>query len=844
MSTPATRQVQRAPELARCHDIDTRLRALADRLGGAPEGLLVLGHGGYGRGDLTPHSDLDVLLLVRGDAHDAFLRTFVQGLWDEGLKPGHVLLHVDDIDGDLLTTPDRASALLEARYVLGDRSLATDVERRINEVMSQRRFRSHVELKFEEYRARRAKYGEVARVVEPHLKSQAGGLRDMQFVLWIDRARAAREGNWELPVRTGGAVKGLLGRLRRDGALNENETRELSSAYDTLLELRRRLRQRTKRDEDVLHVGHQVQLAREMGFSGNDDLVMRELMRQTFNALEKVARFADEFGPLLAGEESDADPVQLPKHPGLIVRGSRLELEDDAIRAASTDPDALLGLIGEEVDRGVTLTGRDRHRLRRELGGLRRRGPDPAIWHEPIRRLLSRKTGVGARLRRMDALDAISIWLPEWMGIVGLTTGSYYHTYTVDEHTLRAVERLDELPGDGPEGLPASLWEYYTDRPLVCFAILLHDIAKGKPGDHWEVGGEIALESLRQLGFGEWAESAKKLVEIHLRMEQVAFRRDAKDPNVLEEFARLVGDMNTLEALYLLTVCDLSAVSRGVWTQWKGHLLAELFLEMREWFAVGKTARPASVEDQAQRVAPHLGGDEILARNFLASMREEYRRAVPEEEIAQHVSAARDVASQGGYRWITQRREGYVVVTLIDRDRSGLLADVAGLLVTQGIGIREARIFTREDGIVVDRFRAEDIQTGGVPVEDRLAEVPRLWGELSEGGVTLDQLLSKFRRTRRLDRHPAAYVESEIRISPHPSGALIDVSGPDSVGLLYRLCSVIAGEGFDVHAARVSRRIDGIVDAFLLHDPKGRLSEQHVRLNLIQKLREAADAPV
>jgi [protein-PII] uridylyltransferase len=439
-------------------------------------------------------------------------------------------------------------------------------------------------------------------------------------------------------------------------------------------------------------------------------------------------------------------------------------------------------------------------------------------------------------------LDALSAWLPEWREVAGLSTGSYYHTYTVDEHTLRALERLDSLPGDMPEQLPLSLWKTFKDRPLVYLSILFHDIAKGRPGDHSQVGAEMARRGLARVGLEGWAGDVSRLVRLHLRMEQVAFRRDAKDPNVLADFAEEVGDTRTLETLYLLTICDLSAVSERVWTTWKSHLLAELYLETREWFAQGRKLRPASVAEDASRVAALLGGDESRAHGFIASMREEYRRAVPAEEIAEHVRSVEQLRKGEDFRWLIEKREGYIVLTLITWDRVGLLADIAGLLVTQGIGIREARIFTRSDGVVVDRFRAEDTQPGGVPLEERLEAIPNLWKGIAAGSVTTESLLGRHRRTRRLDRTPAAVIESDITINPHPEGYMVDVSGPDSIGLLYRLCSVLSSEGLDVRAARVSRRIDGIVDAFLVHDPNNRLDDQSLRLNLIQQLHEALDA--
>ena len=829
--------------LLRCREIDLVVRELAQRLGGIPEGLLVLANGGYGRGDITPGSDLDVILLLDGfHPNDQFIRTFVQSMWDAGLQPGHTLLHMEDLDSSLLEVPDRAAALLESRLVCGSEELAAQFEIQMRERMTSRVFRAFARAKLYEYTNRREKYGEVVRVVEPNLKTQAGGLRDMQYVFWLERARAAREGQWTLRRTCGNAILQLLGRLRRADSLTRLEARNLASAYDLILSLRTNLRQVTNRTEDTLFVPQQVPVARRMGYHGDDRAVMLAMMRAAYQSLEKIARFADEFGTLLSdlGRRAKRKPVKGVE--GLYTRGGYLELDDEQLLEMAHSPESLFALIDIGAEHKVRLAGRDRHRFRRELQPLRNESPRPEVWLEPLQRWLNLPKGFAARMRRLDELDALGAWLPEWREIAGLSTGSYYHTYTVDEHTLRALERLDALPGDQPEGLPASLWKKLEDRPLVYLSVLLHDIAKGRPGDHSQVGAEMARKGLTRVGLEQWAGDVSRLVRLHLRMEQVAFRRDSKDPGVLEEFAGEVGDRRTLDALYLLTICDLSAVSKRVWTTWKGHLLAELYLETREWFTQGRRARTASIAEEASRVAPLLDGDEGRARGFIESMREEYRRVVPAVEIAEHVRAVEALRKGADFRWLIEKREGYILLTLIAWDRTGLLADIAGLLVTQGIGIREARIFTQPDGVVIDRFRAEDTQPGGVPLEERLSTIPTLWGEIATGRVTLETLLNRHRRTRRLDRTPVALVESDIAITPQADGYMVDVSGPDSIGLLYRLCSVLAGEGLDVRAARVSRRIDGIVDSFLVHDTERGLEHQAEKLNLIQQLREALDA--
>ena len=838
--------------LQRTADADRLLQALLDPLPSKQSGMAILATGGYGRGDLSPYSDLDLIILINGDPeqHDPAIRGLVQGLWDSGLHPGQTVLHIDDIDDKLLAIPDRAATLLETRTLWGDEELIGEFSLCLNTRFDESAWSTFVSVKHEEFLARREKFGDVTRVVEPHLKAQAGGLRDMHHVLWLERARTALEGKWSIRRSLGSEIQSFLGRLHDADLLNRDEWTRLVDSYDLLLRLREALRKLKKSDEDKLLVQDQPAVAQTLGYRGSDREVMRDLMRGVYESNERIARFSVEFGALLAEFGVSRRPLStpIPGLPGAQRSRGRIDLDDEALATASSSPEHLVALVDATIQHGLPLSGRTRHALRRRIREQEGAIHDPAAWSAPLREWLHLEEGFAKRLRVLDELDAMSLWLPEWMEIVGLTTGSYYHSYTVDEHTLLALEKLDQLPPDGPEGLPQSLWADLGDQPLVYLSLIFHDIAKGREeGEHHSIiGAQLVVAALERLGWDEWAEAVARLVEIHLKMEQVAFRRDIKDPDVIEQFAGMVGDEALLRVLYLLTVCDLSAVSPRVWTAWKGRLLAELYLETRDWFQRGAKPADSTVAHELERVAPLIEDSDTSqdqVRDFLASMREEYRRAVPPDEIAVHVRAAAGLRAGRPFHWQIDTHQGYIVLTLVTWDRPGLLAQVTGLLVTQGIGIREARIFTRKDGIIVDRFRAEDIETRGVPLEERLARIEELWGQLSEGEIAIEELFARFQRRRRFDRTPpAALIEAEISVTPAPTGVLVDVSGPDSVGLLHRLCSIFANEGLDVHAARVSRRLDGVMDNFVLHDPSGKLETDADREELVKRLREAIDA--
>ncbi|MDP8207647.1 MAG: HD domain-containing protein [Candidatus Electryonea clarkiae] len=829
----------------RTEQADVLLRKLLQHHKKSSKGLGIFAVGGYGRSDNTLRSDLDLVLLIRDDIspHEKAINKLVQGLWDNGWSPAQTVLKLHEIDADFLAIPDRASALLESRFLWGDISLADGLDIRLCSMFDEFVWNQFIESKVDEFILRRRKYGEVVRVVEPDLKSQAGGLRDLHHVFWIERARTALDLKWFVRRRRSPSVFSFLNRLYKANLLDTNEINDLHYSFDLMLRVREALRRVTLREENKLTVGLQPQVGKLLGFDGDDRTAMQALMRAVYRAMGKTARFSEEFSTLLAesGLKKSKKKVNIPDLAGVSISGDRILLEQDEPRLLAESPKRLIELINACHNKGMTLSGVARHQTRQAICYYWQKNNDPHLWAEALRGLFDSDHGFGSKFRMLAELDAIEPWLPEWKELSGFTTGSYYHAYTVDEHTLRALEELDNLPNDGKEGMPESTWLNCENRVEVYLSILLHDIGKCRSGNHSDKGADIAVRVIKRLGWHELATPVAKLVRKHLMMEQNAFRRDCSDPAVIEHFAEIVGDIPSLNALYLLTVCDLRAVRKGVWTIWKGHLLSELLLSTQEWFKTGRKKLQLSYIEKMNSIAEKVGSDDDSVNRvkvFLESMEEEYLRVVESGEVAEHLAAMEEVIGGKPFRWLINTSSGFVTLTIVTRDRIGLLAQVAGLFVSQGIGIREARIFTRKDGIAVDRFRAEDIEPNGVPLEERLNKINDLWNRIEHDDFLLEKYLDGYKRRKKLTGRPAAVVESEVVLNRSENGWLIDVSGTDSTGLLYRLCTVISLSGLDLQTARVSGRLDGIHDAFFFKDPKNLLNTKKQRDYLIESLRQ------
>lgn len=827
-------------------DADRTLRHYLQKLIPNQERLAILAVGGYGRCDNSPQSDLDLIILfdqMSGQTESA-LKQFIQLLWDHKLTPAQTAVKMEDINGEYLSIPDRASALLEARLLWGDRSIARELDEKVNKEFTSEVMQLFITRKRQEQQQRHQKYGSDVRVVEPHLKSQAGGLRDLHHVFWIYQATVAYTSQWKLRRKRVNQIVSFFLQLKNEAILTEEDLEELLSAYNFLLRIRESLQSISGRSEDVLAVGFQPDVGRMLGFSGKERIVMRKCCRTLYLNMDKLARFSEEFSDIFS-IPLDMNPISeknIQGFRGVRERSGRLQIDHDLMDYYARSPERLLALVDYSVERECSFTGDSRHLLRKAIGSYWRGMKNVHAWGEPLRKWLTLESGFERRLRILSELNAIAVWLPEWDEINGLSTGSFYHNYAVDEHTLRGLAELEEIRDGNAGKHPEKIWSQARHRDWVYMAILFHDIAKGRRGDHSLAGAQLAREALHRLQWDDLSGPISTLVRLHLRLEQVAFRRDTSDPLVIAAIGREIPSKEMLDALYLLTICDLRSVRDGIWSTWKGKLLSELYETLKNWFISGGMIPEITVDEEVNRVARRLKEVKSTpeeARKFIETMQEEYRRVIPAEEIVLHLEMMQKLLDGEPWVWHIIPEEGYIILTIVTSDRIGLLADVAGLLVSQGIGIREARIFTRDDGVVIDRFRAVDIDPEGVPIEERLDKIIPLWRSLMEGEVTLMKLLEGYHRKFRKVQQRTAVTETEVSISPSGNRYLLDLSGPDRVGLLYRLCQMLAKLGLNVKAARVSARIDGIQDALLLEDSGSLLSTSRGRMKVLDLLRGA-----
>ncbi|HUL60724.1 MAG TPA: [protein-PII] uridylyltransferase [Anaeromyxobacteraceae bacterium] len=846
-------------------------RALAEaaRAGPAtPVSLVAIG--GYGRRDLAPFSDVDVLVLHGGREPGPFVKAtaekLVYALWDLRLEVGYSVRNLKDCDQLADQDHTARTALLDLRWLAGDRDLYRELEREELHGLSQAKVDRFIADKLEEMRGRREKFGDSLYLLEPNVKESEGGLRDLQSALWLARVRFKVAGITELLARA---------------LLPEREIREMRRARDFIWRVRNEMHYLAGRKWDQLTFDVQPQVAQAMGYrDGDHGSGVEEFMRHYYLAAKTVLVACDAIVdrclepqtatgwrmvpppaatigaerpvPVMGGKPARTADRVLEGGELKVFRGRLSVMDKDALRRS---PAALVRLFATADREGLDLYPYARDLAAQAAADL---APDAPLDPEVNQELLACFTRPGTRgkfLTLMHELGVLPRVLPEFARITARRQIDLYHVYTVDVHTLFAVRRLFALKnGDvAEEGLGDLLRA--MARPLALYlGTLFHDIGKGSGKDHSTRGAEIAAQACVRMGVDPAdAADIEWLVAKHLRMNAIAQRRDLSDPDLIHSFADEVGTVDRLEKLYLLTYADVATVGPRTWTDWKGRLLRELYQKTRQALAGGeKRPEPGTAEATGrelvlaslQQRAVHA--DEADVRRFVQAMPARYFLISSPAQAPRHLRLLRLLGDLPVAAVVRHHPAlGYSEMTLAAPDRPGLLAVIAGVLSAHRIDIQHAEVFsTPEDpalgwlsGRALDVFELRGPEEGPLEVErwrgarDDLARV--LAGE-----EALDQLLARRLRASALPAKPLPGVATKVVIDNQSarSHSVVDVFTADRVGLLYVLAQTFFDLGLSVDLARIATEGHRAADAFYVRTADGRRLEGELAQRVVDAI--------
>ena len=825
---------------SRCLAVDSALQRLWSHFDLDETGATLAAVGGYGRGELFPESDIDVLILVANErAPDtAALSGFISALWDLGLKIGHSVRTPDECISLASSDITVMTTLLETRLLSGSNDLLLEITRRLEseQVWPTASFFNG---KIEEQSARHEKFGLTGYSLEPNVKSSPGGLRDIQVIGWIAR-RHFGIGLDELPTGE---------------FLTEEELALLNEGHDALSRVRFALHAKTGREEDRLLFEHQQTLAKQWGFEDHGKLAVEQFMQAYFRNVQAVshttALLIDIFQKTLLHNEASAS----------VIIDEDFELIDDRISARheavfSANPSNLLRIFSVIArDSRIKRIDPETTRLLRASAPLL----DDDFKQDPVNRrafrdIIAAPHNMTKQLRRMLRHGVLARYLPAFGAIVGQMQFDMFHTYTVDAHTMQVIANCRRfLRADYTDTFPVTtrIAQRLRNPTLLFVAALFHDIGKGRGGDHSELGAVDARAFCEQHFFDEPdTELIVWLVSNHLFMSSFSQKRDISDPEEIQRFAEHVSTEERLDYLFTLTVADINGTNPELWNAWRSSLLRHLYTETRRALRRGLT-NPLAREDvisATKKAAAHL----LEFRGFLddeldeiwAARGDDYFLRERPEDVAWHTEAIADFDDSGEpLVLIKQSSESLIAnatqIFVNTQDTENVFPKVCSALELLDLSINDARIYSGTDGATLDTFFV--LKADGSPV-DSAPETLNMIERAIIAALTTSTLSQSNQRINRTLRSFLSPTEVTFIEDSNRNLTIMELSSPDRPGLLARVGQIMAENNISIQGAKIQTLGERVEDVFFLTTQQGdRLADDAVCERLREQVCTALD---
>lgn len=816
-------------------------------------GVSVGAFGGYGRKELNPFSDVDVLFLIETAQPEAWLgeviRQVTTALWDIGFKVGHSVRSISQsvqLANEDLTTK---TSMLECRFLAGTRPLFQKFRARFHKECITGREAQYLAWRLENQKELHERFGGSVYMQEPNVKNGCGGLRDCQNLLWMAMVKEDARS---------------LRRLVQLSILRENEKNKLDAGYDFLLRIRTQMHYLNGRPIDSLTLQLQGKVATAFNYPQKNILrrceaFMRDYYQHTRNIhlLTETAIGRLDLKPTLRKRsffQILKRPAAGEKFDGLIARDGQLYPQSREI--FQEDPARLMRLFQHAQTRELELSTELMDLIRRRLRLVDRTFQYARVNREVFISILSRKGEVGKILRAMHNTGFLGKYLPEFGALTCLVQHEFFHRYTADEHTLVCIDKLDGVLFSEEKRLFGyrALFQRLDDPAVLYLALLLHDTGKAaNRRHHEEVSAELARKVARRIQLSpERRKMLITLVDAHDMLSKTAQSRNLEDTFTITEFAGVVRSRQTLDALMLLTLADGMGTSDENWSDWKESLVWQLYRQTSDYLETGVSAFERRARDRQElqtAVATKLPKDfQAEAEAHFQCMPERYFQSFDSAVIREHLRLFRSFFEKlqqpdsdvlkPEVRWIERPEQGHTEVWVCGWDRPGLLERMAGAFVTARMNILSADVFTRADDLVLDIFRVSDLRNAHTirPQERALFEKNL---RLSLGGETFDfrPLFQKsgglraYRLSQEFDLPTKVLVENKL----HPLYTLVEIQTPDRPGLLYDLLTAFNQAGVSIELSRITTEMDVALDAFYVTRRDGSKVEHADEIQELQK---------
>lgn len=811
------------------------------------EHVTLVAVGGYGRGELNPYSDIDIMFLHDGSMPSQKIEDIAQKLlyflWDMRLDVGYSVRMISDCTEMASADGTVKTALMDARFLSGSRQLYNTLHKTIFTQILPRSSDKFIKEKISDMKTRREKYGSTVYLLEPNLKEGEGGLRDLQTAVWVARIKYKFSELNELIIK---------------GVLSEEELTTHNAALDYLWKIRNELHYFNGRKNDQLTFDAQVHLAKFFGYNDRGKtLAVEDFMRDYYRHANKVEHFASSLVSRCIWRDEGALKIlgyfiRRPVGDGcFVVKGELIVPDEDSVEK---DPTILMKIFEHAQKQCVELNVRVKGLIRKNLYRVDDAFRSNSIVTQSFMNIVSAPKNVTLMLRQMHHLEFLNAFIPEMEHIYCKVQHDMYHIYTVDVHTLFAVEEVEKMiHGESAKILPmpCEVASQIGKPLLLILAVLFHDIGKGEGGGHAEKGAAMIPAISKRLGLsGEDSERLEFLVRNHLIFAHISQRRDLHDEKMIVQFAQQMKTSENLKMLYLLTVADVRGVGSDVWTSWKAMLFHELYEKTFNVLERGNFR----MEEQSERVKNIITKVATILENeyTLERSRQELTAMPVRLLLSQSIQFISEQVrlliglenSEILIRLSHQEEQGHSEFTICAYDMPGLFSRITGVMAANGINILGAQINTCRNGKALDILQVNSPQGVLLKDEQRWNKVQNEMRQVLHGELKVETLVAKRQRPTLLISRPAPKFSTKVEIDNEVSDdyTVIDIYAHDKVGLLYLITSTLTHLGLYIGVSKISTKVDQVADTFYVRDIFGhKIAASEKLAEIVEKLITAID---
>jgi [protein-PII] uridylyltransferase len=807
--------------------IDHHIRKSFDECPESGKGFALIALGGYGRKELFPFSDIDLMLLYEPQAEDSLEKVvdaILYPLWDAGLEVGHAVRTVDNCLADAITDFFFQVAMLDARLLAGSQSLFDELIARYTETFIEGHRPEFLQEMLMYGSKRQTDYGNHTYLLEPHIKESRGGFRDFQAMLW-----------------TAQFIFGLRGlsALQEAGILTTVELKNLEDAHDYLVRIRNRLHYVSGRKNDQLYFEHQEKMAQAFGFKNDKSrLAVEYFMREVYGHLQTIRVGTDLFFEHV-NEVLDHDaPAKGKKNlePGIEVRHGRIHLADPEL--LDSKPMLLMRLFAQSAKTGVSIHHRTQKTVSSNLDLMTEKQRHSRRMANPFLSLLKDSNNPVLALSAMLETGLLAAYIPEFAKVESLAQHDIYHVYTVDRHLLQVIGELQKLREE-----ESSIFSVVESDHILFLAGLLHDIGKGFGKGHAERGGDLVRIIGDRMGLADAElDSLSFLVRNHLFLSHTSLRRDLEDEEFIMRCAERVQSPERLAMLYLLAIADARATGPSVWNEWKAALLQELYLKIA--LLLERTDLSAQDKDQGLELGARWMREKVsdlMPENTamdLDLLPDDYLLNFAPEVVVEHIEHRSGLSEKDVLLFPEERQESWSLL-VVTKDKPGLLAKIFGVLALHNLNVLAAQIFTWGDGTVVDTIEVSSAISENYQGQDWQALESDLEMAVNQRLGLEHRLHRKLAPLRKTIGRNEKKLDAKIEIDNQSSEiyTIIEAYGHDRVGMLYEITRILSDFGIHIFRARIGSRADQVVDVFYVLDYDGRkIKDQEFQKELQQGL--------